>query len=253
MTRQTEPLPGNLAGLLHLLRLIYTFRSAPRSYFQLNQESVKFNAQAYVPTQPASPLKDAWFSHPHEDEGWAGGDLPPARQRTQTGFREARFPGINFPFVIGGSVRKLNLAVNVSEVAPENLPKASGTRTRARFPRSRSLLRHRDFQLVYKRGKRHFATHMTLFYLPRAEGDVARFGFRVGKVLGGAVERNRIKRRLREAIRLHAGQLVAPLDVVIHPKKSTLKTDFSELKSEISLAFGIIEKSVQKPAYRNTD
>lgn len=142
--------------------------------------------------------------------------------------------------------------VNVSEVAPQNLRTASGTGAGARFPRSRRSLRHGDFQRVYKRGKRHFAAHMTLFYLLRAEGDAARFGFSVGKVLGGAVERNRMKRRLREAVRLKAAQMVVPVDVVIHPKKSALKTDFSELKSEIGVAFGIIEKSIQKPAPGNS-
>jgi ribonuclease P protein component len=143
--------------------------------------------------------------------------------------------------------------VNVSEVAPEDLPKASGGGGHARFPRRMRLLRRSDFQSVYKRGKRHFAAHLTLFYLPRTEGDAARFGFSVAKHLGGAVERNRIKRRLREAVRLHAPQLLAPVDVVINPKKSALNADFSELKHEMNLAFGIIEKSIQKPAYRNTD
>src|SRR5205085_3656819 len=68
------------------------------------------------------------------------------------------------------------------------------------FPKSRRLLRHADFERVYKRGRRHFATHMTAFYL-RREGEPGesnlRIGFTVGKVLGGAVQRNRMKRRVR--------------------------------------------------------
>ena len=50
-----------------------------------------------------------------------------------------------------------------------------------------------------------------------------RIGFTVGKVLGGAVVRNRMKRRLREAVRLH-GPIPAAVDVVINPKKSLLTT-----------------------------
>ena len=66
---------------------------------------------------------------------------------------------------------------------------------RAGFPRSARLLRHADFQRVYKQGRRHFAVHMTVFYLRREEGDGLRVGFTVARALGGAVERNRMKRR----------------------------------------------------------
>ena len=56
------------------------------------------------------------------------------------------------------------------------------------FPRSGRLLRHSDFDRVYKQGRRQFSSHMTVFYLRQAEGG-ARIGFTVGKVLGGAVVR----------------------------------------------------------------
>src|SRR6202030_1994353 len=92
----------------------------------------------------------------------------------------------------------------------------------ARFPRAARLLRHADFERVYKQGRRHFAAHMTVFYLVRAPGEGLRIGLTVGKVLGGAVERNRIKRRLREAVRLRWPEVRIPADVVINPKKSML-------------------------------
>ena len=79
----------------------------------------------------------------------------------------------------------------------------SGPGKRSKFPRSVRLLRHADFEQVYKQGRRHFAAHMTVFYLPRQRAEGVRVGFTVGKVLGGAVVRNRMKRRLREAVRLH--------------------------------------------------
>src|SRR5207237_998616 len=83
-----------------------------------------------------------------------------------------------------------------------NLSGPSTTRnTGGRFPRSTRLLRHADFERVYKLGRRHFSPQMTVFYLPRAKGAGSRVGFTVGRVLGGAVARNRIMRRLREALR----------------------------------------------------
>jgi len=128
----------------------------------------------------------------------------------------------------------------VSEAARENLPRPPAAR--ASFPRSVRLLRHSDFEQVYKLGKRHFAAHVTVFYLPREERKGVRFGFTVGKFLGGAVERNRIKRRIREAVRLHKGQMSSGVDVVINPKKSALKARFTELQRDITRALEVIGK-----------
>ena len=116
---------------------------------------------------------------------------------------------------------------------------------RAKFPRSRRLLRRSDFERVYKQGRRHFAAHMTVFFLPRAQGEGVRVGFTVGRMLGGAVERNRMKRRLREAVRLHCPAESAAVDVVINPKKSLLTADFAQLENEIRRAFEVIQKSLK--------
>lgn len=113
----------------------------------------------------------------------------------------------------------------------------------AGFPRSARLLRHADFQSVYKQGRRHFAPHMTVFYLRREAGEGARVGFTVGRALGPAVDRNRMKRRLREAVRLH-GALKVPVDVVINPKKSLLTAEFLGLREEIAKAFRTITQKL---------
>jgi len=115
----------------------------------------------------------------------------------------------------------------------------SAARPRRRFARAARLLRHADFQRVYQEGRRHFAAHMTVFYLFRGEGG-ARVGFTVGRALGGAVVRNRMKRRLREAVRAHLGTLAAPVDVVINPKKSLLAAEFTTLLEEVAGAFAKI-------------
>jgi ribonuclease P protein component len=132
--------------------------------------------------------------------------------------------------------------VKGSEVATRSVPEGAAVGARAVFPRAMRVLRHGDFERVYKRGKRFFAAHMTVFYLRRDQEERARFGFTVGKFLGGAVERNRIKRRLREAVRLHASQLNAPVDVILNPKKSALTADFAQLENDITRAFEVIAK-----------
>ncbi len=117
------------------------------------------------------------------------------------------------------------------------------------FPRAARLLRHADFERVYEQGKRHFASHITVFYLRRESPGGPRIGFTVGRGLGGAVERNRMKRRLREAVRMNYPGNDIGVDVVINPKKSLLKAEFSELLDQIERAFEIVRKSY-KPAGR---
>ena len=138
----------------------------------------------------------------------------------------------------------------MSGVAPNGNLKGSDAGRRARFPSRMRLLRHSDFERVYKQGKRHFAPHMTVFYLRRAQGDGLRVGFTVGKVLGGAVERNRMKRRMREAVRLHWHGDKIPVDVVVNPKKAVLTMKFPELETEMSRAFEVIQKWWEKDQER---
>ena len=128
--------------------------------------------------------------------------------------------------------------------APDGSHNGSGFGELGKFPRSARLLRHADFERVYKQGKRHFAAHLTVFYLARPEGAGLRVGFTVGRVLGGAVQRNRMKRRLREAVRLQRSPGGAGVDVVINPKKSLLTARFSDLQLEVGRAFEVIRKSV---------
>jgi ribonuclease P protein component len=118
----------------------------------------------------------------------------------------------------------------------------------ARFPRAARLLRHADFERVYKQGRRHFSACMTVFYWPRAAADFSgaglRVGFTVGRALGGAVQRNRMKRRLREAVRMTRPAQGVDADVVINPKKSLLTTDFAAVVNEVTRAFGVIEQKL---------
>lgn len=144
-----------------------------------------------------------------------------------------------------------NQFCGASATSPARIVKvkeASRTNPKRKFSKSRRLLRHADFERVYRQGRRHFAAHMTVFYLIRADGDSTgpRVGFTVSKALGGAVQRNRMKRRLREAVRLSGSSLDGAADVVINPKRSALVADFTELQGEVSKAFQVIDKNAQK-------
>ena len=113
----------------------------------------------------------------------------------------------------------------------------------SKFPKSRHLRKHADFQRVYQSGRRQFTGNMTVFFLRRNSsadakqtGNAPRVGFTVGKVLGGSVERNRIKRRMREAVRLSAQACEGPIDVVFNPRKSVSNLPFAELVNEVTRA-----------------
>jgi ribonuclease P protein component len=139
-------------------------------------------------------------------------------------------------------------------------------------------LRHADFERVYKAGRRHFSASITVFFLSRrperqqlqtadaqAESTKTagrktestavpglRVGFTVGRALGNAVHRNRMKRRLREAVRLSHPPLAACADVVINPKKALLTADFEAVLNEVRRAFAVIEQKLDpgdKPAH----
>jgi len=152
----------------------------------------------------------------------------------------------------------------VNADAPNRSGKQPAAKAGASFPRAGRLLKHSDFERVYKQGRRHFSSHMTLFYLRQAEGaspkaaltggglpeKQARVGFTVGRLLGGAVERNRIKRRLREAVRQRRALLgptlagAGAVDVVINPKKAVLTLEFSAVLEEVGRALAAIAKKL---------
>jgi ribonuclease P protein component len=95
---------------------------------------------------------------------------------------------------------------------------------------------------------------MTYFYAERVPGPVfgPRVGLTAGRVLGKAVERNRIKRRMREAVRLNLHLLTRDVDVVLHPRRTVLTAEFAGLQEEVSRVFAIVQKARDKAAPHGT-
>ena len=60
-----------------------------------------------------------------------------------------------------------------------------------------------------------------------------RVGLTAGKVVGRAHERNRIKRRMREALRRHVELLPEGFDLILHPRRFVLTLEFGKLEAEI--------------------
>ncbi len=118
----------------------------------------------------------------------------------------------------------------------------SQDRSRRSPGKSSRLLKHADFQAVYQQGRKHFSGNLTVFYRRRDDESGPRVGLTVGKVLGGAVQRNRIRRRLRAAVMKNLPQLALPMDVVMHPRKPVLEMEFARLDQEVGQLFAALQK-----------
>jgi ribonuclease P protein component len=76
----------------------------------------------------------------------------------------------------------------------------TGERGGRRRARRQRLSRSAEFDRVYREGRSHASRHLVLYAFPREDSaEEARLGVSVGRKVGGAVERNRVKRLLREA------------------------------------------------------
>lgn len=154
------------------------------------------------------------------------------------------------------------------------MPAESPARSRqanAPPPADTRLRKHADYQRVYREGRRQSLPLMTYFFAVRRFPDAVgptksenatggsstglylgpRVGLTAGRVLGNAVERNRIKRRMRQAIRRKQMELTCGVDVVLHPRRSVLEAEFSQIEREVLRAFRAVQAAVAQA--RTTD
>jgi ribonuclease P protein component len=83
-------------------------------------------------------------------------------------------------------------------------------------PRRGRLSRSADFDRVFRQGSSHGGREFVLYVFPRGEDEVTpRLGLSVSRKVGGAVQRNQVKRLLREAFALDGDRLPAGSDVVV--------------------------------------
>ena len=106
----------------------------------------------------------------------------------------------------------------------------------AAFPKDARVLKPGDFRRIYDNGVRVTCSYFAAFCLREVNGDRPRFGFTVSRAQGKAVVRNRMRRRLREAVRLEQRQFELGSQVVFNPRKPVLTATIDELRREVCRA-----------------
>ena len=97
------------------------------------------------------------------------------------------------------------------------------------FRPEQHIRRRAEFQLVYERGTRMHSRFATVFILAN-DRKVGRLGIAATKKLGGAVQRNRAKRLIREVFRRN--NIASGYDVVVIPKRELLEASLGALEAD---------------------
>jgi ribonuclease P protein component len=136
------------------------------------------------------------------------------------------------------------------------------------------LLKRVEYEAVYGAGQRRSSPQFSVFFrarsgLPKedpgrespregfasaktlAAGSTSRFGISVKKALGGAVVRNRIKRRIREILRRNRMEIPTGWDIVIHPRATVARAAFAPLEAELVRLLRSIQNT-GRDSVRNT-
>jgi ribonuclease P protein component len=168
------------------------------------QTILENDREADLSTQQARAQAPSWFSRPHGHQWWRQGDRSPPGTRSQASF-------------------------GLISSGPFGLPVKADSMER--------LKKRRDFLKVQK-GRRVHTGLFSVQVLPHETESVSRVGFTVSKRVSlSAVKRNRIRRRLKEAMRtMDHGISATGTDFVIVAKIEALAAPFARITSDLTRA-----------------
>jgi len=101
------------------------------------------------------------------------------------------------------------------------------------MPAYPTLRRRADFEAVARAGSRS-STRLLVLRARRTSGPITRIGLATPATLGGAVERNRVRRRVRELVRTRYGEMGAGWDLLVIARPEALHATFGELGTALA-------------------
>ncbi len=126
-------------------------------------------------------------------------------------------------------------------------PEASVGQPDESFPKRHRLLRRSSYLRVQKEGGRVHTPHFVMLLLPAAE---RRLGVTVGKRIGCAVQRNRVKRLVREVFRRNQELFPADFDVVLVARAGAPRLDYEAVRAELERAQGSVQRLLSRATER---
>lgn len=125
------------------------------------------------------------------------------------------------------------------------LSPASRSRARLCFTRAERIRTRREFDRIYATGHRGHAPGMAVV-VARGQQAYHRLGLSVSRRVGGAVRRNRIKRRIREVFRLSRQHIPGCLDIVVNGRKEMAVMPFDKLTESLVQAVKRASRAAQR-------
>ncbi|MVP00765.1 MULTISPECIES: ribonuclease P protein component [Paenibacillus] len=108
------------------------------------------------------------------------------------------------------------------------------------------LAKREDFQKVYRYGKSAANHQFVLYYLPRREQEHFRLGISASKKIGNAVIRNRLRRLIKEIVRLNMEKFPGGYDYIVIVRKPAVEMEYKEMEKSVAHVFkraGLLRKN----------
>lgn len=115
------------------------------------------------------------------------------------------------------------------------IPGREATAGGQEFPPASRLRTSRDYTRTWRQGRRYHTAQLVVVAAIGFSG--VRLGITVSRKVGGAVDRNRLKRWIREYFRRHRGKLVSPLDLSVVAKPGAASLEHGQLDDQLRDAF----------------
>ena len=112
------------------------------------------------------------------------------------------------------------------------------------------LRRESEYRRCYRQGRRRHGALVSLYFADNPEGET-RFGITVGRKVGKAVVRQRLKRRVREIVRRWPERRELPaMDIVIHLKPAASTSEFQDLQRELQRLLSSLKRRGREASER---